>query len=55
MEKTDYTVLNMMSGEYWEGKALNAKEAYTHIVIKPNDTTVLNYGSSYQLTSVKEW
>jgi len=55
MEKTDYTVLNMMTGESWTGKAFNAKEAYSHIAINPNDTTVLNYGSDYRLTSVKEW
>ena len=55
MEKTDYTVLNMMTGESWTGKALNAKEAYTHIVIKPNDTTVLRYGLNYRLSSTKEW
>ena len=50
-----YRVLNLMTGESWEGEAENAKDAYNHIAIHPGDTTILNYGKNYRLTSVKEW
>ena len=47
-----YYVLNLMNGQSWEGEAINAKEAYSHITINSGDTTYLKYGN---LTSVKEW
>ena len=51
----DYRVINLTTGETWQGKANNAKEVYNNIKINPGDTTVLNYGRNYRLTSVKEW
>ena len=50
-----YRILNLMTGEKWDGIAKNAKEAYLNITISKGDTTVLNYGSNYRLISVKEW
>jgi len=47
-----YYVINLMTGESFEGNVKNAKEAYEKITINKGDTTVLNYG--YQ-TSAKEW
>ena len=51
----NYRVINLATGEFWEGIADNAKEAYSHITINKGDTTVLNYGKNYRLTSVKDW
>jgi len=51
----NYRVTNLMTGEMWEGIAQSAKEAYKHITINKNDTTLLNYGKDFRLTSVKEW
>ena len=47
-----YRVLNIMTGESWEGVAVNAKDAYRHITINPGDTTILNYGKNFRITSV---
>lgn len=47
-----YYVLNLRTGENFEGDVENAKEAYSKITIRKGDTTLLRYG--YQ-TSVKEW
>lgn len=51
-KRLTYSVLNLMNGHAWEGKAKNAKEAYSKININKGDTTCLTYG---RLTSVKEW
>ena len=47
-----YRVVNMTTGQVFEGNVKNAKAAYSRIIINKGDTTVLTYG--YQ-TSVKEW
>jgi len=51
----DYRVRNLITGESWEGIAENAKEAYSNIIIREGDTTILNYGKNFRLISVKEW
>ena len=50
-----YRIINIATGETWEGTASNAKEAYSHITIKPGDTTFMNYGRNLRLRTVKEW
>jgi len=47
-----YYVLNLMTGESFEGDVKDAEEAYSKITINKGDTTLLRYG--YQ-TSVREW
>ena len=47
-----YTVVNLMTGESWTGKAANAKEAYSHITINKGDTTTVSAGRMF---SVREW
>ena len=41
-----YLVINISTGETWEGEAENGKEAYSHIVIKKGDTTRLLWGKN---------
>jgi len=48
----NYFVINLDSGEFWEGEAENAREAYQHITIKKGDTTSIRYG---RLSNVKIW
>lgn len=51
-DKAVYHVINLRTGQSWEGPGKNAKEAYSHIKIKKGDTTKLSYGRQI---SVKEW
>ena len=48
----NYFVINLDNGEFWEGEAENAREAYQHITIKKGDTTSIRYG---RLSNVKIW
>jgi hypothetical protein len=52
-KKMNYRVCNLVNKSYWEGDAVNAKEAYSHIKINAGDTTTVHYGK-YGF-AVKEW
>lgn len=47
-----YWVINLSTGQSWEGTSQNAKEAYSHITIKKGDTTICRYG---KISSSREW
>jgi hypothetical protein len=49
----NYRVVNMRTGEMWEGKANSAAEVYKKISIKKGDTTVLSRGRTLNQITVK--
>ena len=50
-----YRVVNMMTGEMWEGLAQNAKAAQSHIKINKGDTVITTWGKNYHRSAIKEF